>query len=249
MIPYLRKEKIMTLLHEHDVITIDHIKEHLPEISISTLRRDLKKLEEESLVIMLSGGAVKLRTPSEDLPVSAKETMHKEEKDIIAKLAADLVEDGDVVYLDSGTTCTTLMKLISKKKITIVTSNTAIMELNYILDSEVIFLGGSLNSSLSSVNGPLTDNNIKLFNYDKAFLGANGISAKNGVSTPSLIEANKKASVIDKSKEVYLLCDSSKFNKVFMARSFGVEQCIVISDKYDEDIGSLTKMITPKSKK
>lgn len=249
MIPYLRKEKILELLHKHDLITIEHIKEHLPEVSISTLRRDLKKLEEEGFLIILSGGAVKLRVPSDDLPVSTRETMYKQEKEIIANLANDLVQDGDVIYLDSGTTCTTLMKLISKKKITIITSNTAIMELNCILDSEVIFLGGSLNNALSSVNGPLTDRNIKLFNYDKAFLGANGIDAKHGVSTPSLIEANKKASVIERSKEVYVLCDSSKFSKSFMTRAFGVEQCVVISDKYDEDIGSVTKMITPKNKK
>lgn len=245
MIPYLRREKILTLLSDKDLVTLNEIQEYISNISISTLRRDLKYLEEEGKVVLLTGGAVKLCSADSDLPVSAKQSMHKKDKEIIALLASEIIKDGDIIYLDSGTTCTALMEHIYSRKITIITSNTAILQYVDILVAEVIFLGGKLNDSLSSVSGPLTDNNISIFNFDKAFIGANGVDINRGVTTPSITEANKKQRVIKQSNEVFLLCDSSKFNKVLMTKSFDIEQCIIISDKYDNEIGSRTKMIVP----
>lgn len=245
MIPYLRKEKILTLLSDKDLVTLNEIKENISDTSISTLRRDLKNLEEEGKVVLLTGGAVKLCSTASDLPVSAKQSMHKKDKEEIALLASTLIEDGDIIYLDSGTTCTALMEHIYKRKITIVTSNTAILQDIDTLVAEVIFLGGKLNDSLSSVSGPLTDNNISIFNFDKAFIGANGVDVNKGVTTPSITEANKKQQVIKQSREVFLLCDSSKFNKVLMTKSFDINQCIIVSDKYDNEIGSRTKMLVP----
>jgi len=246
MIPYLRKEKILALLNDKNLLTLDEIQEYIDGVSMSTLRRDLKKLEDEGKILLLTGGAVKLCSSATDLPVSTKKTMHKKNKEKIAILAAQLIENGDIIYLDSGTTCTALMELIYNKKITIVTSNTAIFHLVDKLVAEVIFLGGVLNDSLSSVSGPLTDKNISIFNFDKAFIGANGVDVTKGVTTPSMIEANKKQQVIKQAHNVFLLCDSSKFNKILQIKSFEVQQCTIISDKYDEIIGSRTKMIVPK---
>ena len=69
-----------------------------------------------------------------------------------------------------------------------------------------------------------------------------------GVTTPSIIEADKKQRVIKQAKDAFLLCDNSKFNKVLMIKSFEINQCIIISDKYDKEIGSKTKMIVPKNR-
>jgi len=90
--------------------------------------------------------------------------LHKKDKEEIALLAFELIEDGDIIYLDSGTTCTKLMELIFNRKIIIVTSNTAILQHVDTLVAEVIFLGGKLNDSLSSVSGSLTNTNISIFN-------------------------------------------------------------------------------------
>lgn len=245
MIPYIRKEKILAILNDSEIVTIDDLLKRIPETSMSTLRRDLKDLEKDDKVVLLSGGAVKLYSNASDLPVTAKQTMHKKEKEVIAELANSQIYDGDTIYLDSGTTCTALMNLICRRKITIITSNTAVFSLPSLAEAEVIFLGGRVNASISSVNGPLTDNNINQFNFDKAFLGANGIDVAMGVSTPNIVEANKKASVIKRAKEVYLLCDSSKFNKVLMSKAFDVEDCTIISDTYNEALGSKTTMLVP----
>lgn len=245
MIPYLRQEKILALLHDKGIATIDEIKDVIIDASVSTLRRDLKILEDEGKVVLLIGGAVKLASNASDLPACAKKTMHKLEKEAIAKIASQLIKDGDVIYLDSGTTCTALMRLIDRKKITVVTSNTSILQVSDRFACEVIFLGGRLNDSLYSVNGPLTDSNIALFNFDKAFLGANGVDAARGVTTPTIVEASKKKQVARQSKEVYLLCDSSKFGKVRMMKAFDLDQCVVISNAYNEEIGAITKLLTP----
>lgn len=245
MIPYLRKEKILTLLNDKELVTLEEIKEIISDTSISTLRRDLKTLEEQGKVVLLTGGAVKLSTNEADLPVSSKEAIHKEDKDQIAYLASQLINDGDLIYLDSGTTCTALMKYLNNRNITVVTSNTAILQFVDTLIAEVIFVGGRLNDSLSSVSGPLTENNLSIFNFDKAFIGANGIDVEKGVTTPSIIEANKKQLVAKNSKEVYLLCDSSKFNRVAAVKSFDIDECSIISNNYNEDIGAHTKIIYP----
>lgn len=245
MIPYLRQKKIMDLIYKSEVVSIEILQENLSDISASTLRRDLKKLENEGKIVMLSGGAVKLCLPSDDMPVSVKENLYSDEKQIVAELANNLVEDGDAIYLDSGTTCNMLFELIKKKRITIITSNVSILKTAGDIKAKIILLGGSLNSYLSSVDGALTEDNIKRFNYDKAFLGANGVDAVYGVSTPSMSEAAKKATVLKHSKKIYLLCDSSKFNKTFMSNAFSVDKCIVVSDRYDKTIGKITEMITP----
>lgn len=247
MVPYLRQKKILDIIYKNEVVSIEFLQNNLKDVSISTLRRDLKKLEQENKIILLGGGAVKIALSSEEIPVSVKENVYFDEKEIIAELANEIVKDGDTIYLDSGTTCSILFEKIAKKKIIIITSNTNIFKSNINIKAEIILLGGTLNYSLSSVNGEFTNESIKKFNYDKAFLGANGIDVFTGiVSTPSITEASKKITVISQSKECYLLCDSSKFNKHFMTNAFRLDKCIVISDKLDKDILKFTQMVTPK---
>jgi DeoR family fructose operon transcriptional repressor len=87
MIPYLRKKKIVEILENEEIFYIDDFLNHIEGISKSTLRRDLKDLEDEDVVVFLKGGAVKLKSQSLELPVSTKLGLQKKEKDIIAKTA------------------------------------------------------------------------------------------------------------------------------------------------------------------
>lgn len=245
MIPYIRKERIIEILKCGEVINIEELQHLIPEVSISTLRRDLKDLEKNEKVILLFGGGVKCRTNSLELPISTKLNIKTKEKEAIANIASNLINSGDTIYLDSGTTCTALLNKLHTKKITIITSNTQVFSMSENFKFDIIFLGGNYNPLISSVNGSLTDGNINHFNFDKAFLGANAIDIELGVSTPSIEEANKKRQVIKRAKESYLLCDSSKFGKALMSRAFGVDECIIISDKFDRALASKTKLLTP----
>ena len=147
--------------------------------------------------------------------------------------------------MDSGSTCTALLNKILNRKITIVTTNTSVFSIQQETQAEIILLGGRYNPVISSLNGPLTDSNIQTFNFQKAFLGGNGIDAEKGVSTPNLVEANKKQEILTNAKKAYLLCDSSKYDKVAAVKAFSTEDVTIISDAYHEKIGEITKIISP----
>ncbi|MFC6464998.1 DeoR/GlpR family DNA-binding transcription regulator [Marinilactibacillus sp. GCM10026970] len=243
MIPYERQEKILENLNREGILKIESLHKLIPKISISTLRRDLKELEKNGKIIMLTGGAVKAASSAVELSIKTKQSLYSKEKEMIANLALDQINDGEVIYLDSGTTCTAFLNKVINRKITIITTNASVLGIAEDIVAEVIILGGNFNPNISSLNGPLTDSNLQKFNFDKAFLGANGVDVKKGVSTPNLVEANKKKNVIKNSKKAFLLCDSSKFHINSTVKSFEINEVSIISNAYDEKIAEKTELI------
>ncbi|MGM0219462.1 DeoR/GlpR family DNA-binding transcription regulator [Enterococcus sp. AZ126] len=243
MIPYVRQEKIIEILENRELIRIEELQKLIPEVSISTLRRDLKELEGLNKVQTLSGGAVKLSSSVSELPMSTKSSLQTKEKLHIAELATREVLAGDTIYLDSGSTCTTLLREVLKKKIRIITTNTDVLRLTGDFEAEITILGGTYDPKISSLSGPLAEANIKKYVFDKAFLGANGIDLKFGVTTPNLVEAIKKKTVIEHAKKSFLLCDSSKFHKTSAVKSFDLNEVVLITDKVDAELGKEMKII------
>jgi DeoR family fructose operon transcriptional repressor len=243
MVPYERQERIIEKLHKEGFLKIEDLHRFLPDISISTLRRDLKELEKNGKIIMLTGGAVKIASPATELSIAMKQSLYSKEKEVIAGLGAELINDGEVIYLDSGTTCTALLNKIIHKKITIITTNASVLGISEIVNAEIIILGGKFNPLISSLNGPLTDDNLQNFYFDKAFLGANGIDPVRGVSTPNLVEANKKKNVIKNARQAFLLCDNSKFYINSTVKAFDLDEVTIITDHYDEQIAEITNLI------
>lgn len=244
MIPYVRQEKIIEILENRELIRIEELQKLIPEVSISTLRRDLKELEGLNKVQTLSGGAVKISSNVSELPMSTKASLQTKEKLYIAELAAREVVAGETVYLDSGSTCTALLKELLKKKIRIITTNTDVLRLTGEFEAEITILGGTYDPKISSLSGPLAEANIKKYVFDKAFLGANGIDLKFGVTTPNLVEAIKKKTVIDQAKKSFLLCDSSKFHKTSAVKSFDLNEVILITNKFDSDFSKEMTIIS-----
>ena len=111
MVPELRKEEILKSIKKRDISYIKDLAAEL-NISLSTVRRDVAALEQEGSVIVMRGGAVKYKAEDFDEPVVKKKLIHSEEKEIIARKAAALVEDGDCVYVDSGTTTVGMLKYL-----------------------------------------------------------------------------------------------------------------------------------------
>ena len=127
-----------------------------------------------------------------DQPIDTKEFENAREKAGIGKLAASLIEDGDTILIDSGTTTLEIVKNLHRfKHLTIVTNaiNIAIEALKY-ERFPVILLGGHLRLSSQSVVGPIAESNIKSFYCDKLFLGVDSFNITAGISTPNLEEAN-----------------------------------------------------------
>lgn len=243
MIPYERKKIILRKLNEQDVIILEELQKVLSDVSVSTIRRDLKDLEKAGHVTLLPGGAAKLFSRSTDVPITKRTTLNRNEKKDIALLAAKQVKLGETIYVDSGSTGEELLVELAKKKITLITSITNFKLPFQNVEAQVYSLGGFINFTNNSLKGDLTVQNIDYFNFDRAFIGANGVDSKFGYTTPDLSEAIKKRKVIEKSQEVYFVCDSSKFHQVYMSSIAPLADSILITNDTDDTINETLKRL------
>ena len=244
MIPYERQKKILSIIEERDLVKIDELQQIFDDVSVSTLRRDLKELEKNRKIESFSGGAFKKISTIGEIPISTKNTLESEKKDKIARRASELIVDGDTIYIDSGSTCTMILQYIVEKKITIYTTNADIFSVKENIVADIYVLGGRYNPVTSSMTGPFTEDILKNLFFNKSFLGANGIDEKLGVTTPTIEEATKKKMVKAHSDQVYLVCDSSKFHKLSNVKAFDLDDVIVISDKNDAKLNEKVSIIT-----
>lgn len=245
MIPYERQKKIVRLLADKDLVKIDELQTQLPNISISTLRRDLKTLETNGKIEYLVGGAIKAVMTTSELSMSQKTMLHDEQKQLIAVRAAKEVCDNESIYIDSGSTSSLLLNQLLDRDITIYTTNTTIFNISGEIKATVILLGGHYNPKISSLSGTLTENNLSDLYFDRAFLGVNGVDDEKGVTTPNISEATKKRLIRTNAKQTYLLCDSSKFHRISSVRAFDLENVILVSDKGDAVISKLVPILLP----
>lgn len=223
-------------LSNKELINLDELSIALKPASKSTIRRDLKILSDEGQVIMLHGGGVKLKRGSFDTPLNSRNILHVKEKEVIAKCAAELVNDGEVIYVDSGTTCFRMLKYLRNKRITVVTASVV-----FISDLEgsrldCIIVGGQVKKATASIVGPLTDNTLREMHFDKAFIGASGYDLVAGINTPDYQEANKKRIVKANSKICYVLADSSKEGIITMCKALELSDVILVTDKISETL-------------
>lgn len=233
LIPYVRKQKIIAALEKTELLYVEQLAELLG-ISISTVRRDVRRLAEEGMISALRGGAVKLKRGAYDTPLETKQLLNSDRKQRIARYAASLVATGDVIYLDSGTSVLYMAKYLRKKKITVVTSNTKAVD--ELLDSAatLITLGGEINKQLGSVVGSAAEMMLRSMYFDKAFLGASGYSLLGGVSTPDAREAMKKTIVHERSKDAYVLADASKAGMTSFCKAFDLSDAVLITDEEND---------------
>jgi len=247
MIPYERQEKLLVLLKRKRLVKIDSISSEFPDISESTLRRDVKELEKLGKVESVYGGAVKYLSNTDELPISKKSLINKEEKDVIATLASELVNDGDNIYIDSGSNGSILLSKLIHKHITIYTTNTSVFRQSMDdLNADIIVVGGLYSPITSSLSGAFTEEGLKNIFFDESFIGVNGVDPKNGMTTPNISEAVKKRIVREHSHETYVLCDSSKFYQTANVKAFDISAATIISDKTDKELAEYTKILSPK---
>ncbi|MGF7140185.1 DeoR/GlpR family DNA-binding transcription regulator [Roseimarinus sediminis] len=183
------------------------------EVSEVTIRKDLKYLEKNNILIRTRGGAIKQRVINTDLPILERRKKNVHYKKNIGKLAAGLIEDGETILLDSGTTIMELAKNISKGiEITIITNAIDIAyQLTEYTNIKVIVPGGFLRRNSISLVGEQAAETLRNYHFDKCFLSVDGIDAEKGLLTNNLEEAHLSRIAIHNSKEVILLADSSKF--------------------------------------
>jgi DeoR/GlpR family transcriptional regulator of sugar metabolism len=176
-------------------------------VSPSTIRRDLAALAGDGHVVRTYGGAVE-RSPRE------KDASHAEAKDAVAKAAAELVEDGEIVVLDAGTTTGRLATRLAHRRLTVVTNGlTAITALAASPTVELIVLGGRLRHPNEAIVGATVIEQLRHIGADRVFLGADGVTEDRGLCSPSLEQAHLKYAMLHSAREAYVLVDGSKLGQ------------------------------------
>ena len=165
------------------------------------------------------------------MPVISKFGKNVEEKERIAKYAADLVKDGESIYIDSGSTALMMIKYLREKNITVVTTNAMIYQELQTNNIKCIVAGGEINITAASIIGITTNNFLKKYYFDKAFIGMSGFSEGAGFNTPDLLEAEKKRIVHHNSTKSYVLADSTKSGKNTLCKVMELEEATIICDK------------------
>lgn len=209
-----RHAKIAELLNEKNSIKVNELAD-IFNVSESTIRRDLQDMEERGLLKRTHGGAVGAQKTNFEPTFKEKKDEQFNEKTDIAKLAASMIEDGDTIILDSGTTTMEIARLITAKNITVITNSIDVAsELSEKEQIELIVTGGTLRTTTRAMVGNITEAALKNFRVDKAFIGVNGISLEEGLTTPNFIEAQTKKAMINAANKVIVVADSTKFNQV-----------------------------------
>ncbi len=209
-----RHARILNMLQQKSKLYVSDLCAHF-SVSPATIRNDLRELEGRRMLKRTHGGAIPLEKAAFE-PATLKRVGNRESKRRIAAYAAGLVEEGDTIALDAGTTTMELAKcLASRSDVTVVTNDVRIaayLENNAALT--VVLIGGILRHGLGCTVGPLATAALSQLNVDKAFLGANACSIEKGFSTPDLQQAEVKKALIRCAAESIVLCDSSKFGRV-----------------------------------
>lgn len=210
-----RKKAILDLLAEDSGISVSTLSQKLG-VSVVTIRTDLANLEEEGFVIRTHGGAMPAFHPQ----ILERMRQDKERKASIAKAAAEKIQDGETVIVSAGTTTALIAKyLLGKRNIHIVTNNTLL--LTYARTNpqlRVTLVGGEFRPSEEGLVGPLAIQALDQVFVSKAFIGVDGISVKHGFTAHLVESADLVRKMAEQAKEVYAICDSSKFGKPGFAR-------------------------------
>lgn len=224
-----RHEEILLAVNRNEIISVKELVD-ITNTSESTIRRDLVDLEKKDLLVRVHGGAARVDNNFE-ASVESKTVIHSDEKELIAKYAAEVVVDGDYIFLDAGSTTFRLIKYLDKKKVTVVTNGiTHIPELmKYRISTYII--GGLVKDTTSALVGKTAHETLREYHFTKAFIGVNSLSIKGGYTTPDPEESMLKELAMKNSDKVFVLADSSKFNRNSFSKFGDLNQAIIITDR------------------
>ncbi len=226
-----RHSIILDMVNRQKSITVSELCMVL-KTSESTIRRDLNMLAEKGLLNKVHGGAIALNDTLEFVEhnVEEKVKLYIEEKAAIAKYAASLIEDGDFVYIDAGTTTEKMIDFLPDKNVTFVTNGFIHAKKLAKRGFKVLIPGGEIKSSTEAIVGAECILALQKYNFTKCFIGVNGISVKAGFTTPDGNEAGVKSAVAANSRQVYVLADHSKFDKISSVTFMALSDGIIVTD-------------------
>lgn len=245
-----RHAYILRLLDEKQTVKIQELVESTGA-SESTIRRDLTDLEHSRKLERVFGGAIlpgqNLKEPS----ISDKSTQFLEEKIRIAEFASSLIQQGDSIFLDAGTTTFQLIPFLKDKDLVVVTNGLTLVEALNEQGITTYLTGGLMKPRTGAFVGSHTISALRNYRFDICFLGINGFHAEYGYTTPDPEEAAVKQMASSLSRKTFALADHSKANKISFAKIMDLDRATLIVDEISKEANArlqkktIVKVVAP----
>ena len=238
LIPAERRNRIHEIIRDQGLVRVSTLSDLLGVAEV-TIRRDLEQIERDDILVERThGGAVYSRRMRLEPSYSEKDQIHREEKQQIGAEAAALIEDGDILLINSGSTTLQIFQhLADRKNLRVITSNMGALRETRELDLELIFIGGEYREESNSLVGPIALLSLQQVYGNKCFIGVDGVSIKYGLTTPILLEAEIARTMIERTRgQVIVVADHHKLGVVADFQTAPIEKIdiLVVDSGFDE---------------
>ena len=243
-----RLEKILEIVDEKGVVTVDELMDRLGA-SRSTIRRDLEQMDMGGKLKKTHGGAVRIDKPIvAELPLAVRQQMQTGEKARIGKCAADMVQNGDTIAICAGTTTFHMAAgLADKKDVTVLTNDIAIAAQIAALEGcRLIVAGGMLKDDSMTLVGMFTESMLSELHVETVFMSSDAVDPAVGFLDYNTDEILIKRTMLENSTRRVMLCDHKKFqNKAFMriCDLTDVDEIICGSELDEDMIGTVKEAV------
>ena len=233
---YKRKQQILMILEEKKKVLVEELAEEL-QVSTITIRRDLESFEKEGIVKRFYGGAELVKGALYDDPAKdVGDDLILKCKLSIAKKAADEVQNGDTIFLNSSSTALLMLDYLKGKRVLVITNNGKILEKNYDPMIEVVVTGGEINANKKSMVGDFALQMLRKIRASKCFLGVSGITETGEISTAILQETMINMLMMEQTNgKIYILADHRKIgsqNNFMIGNLEQMKRGCIITDSY-----------------
>ncbi len=255
MLTLERQAEILDILNKNKSATVDELAGEL-FVSSATIRRDLRVMEKQGLIKRSHGGAMPFKSNAEESAFAIREQENILGKKTIANLAVRLIKNGDSVFVDSSTTVGMLIPLLNNfNYLSVITTGlrNAIL-LSQTNNVKIYITGGQILNHSNSIIGTDTMDYISRIHANVSLISCSGVDLNNGFTDASIEQAKLKQQMRKNSDKIAVLCDSTKFGKVFLCKDFDFNEIdYLITEKlppqeYVEKLASTKcKLLTPET--
>jgi DeoR/GlpR family transcriptional regulator of sugar metabolism len=237
--PEERATDILEKLREQGRVSVSELSQELG-VSQVTVRADLQALADRKLIVRTYGGAIPASRGLADLSLARREQLHAVEKARIGQAGADLVSDGDAIFLDISSTALAISHhLRSRRQLTVITNSLAVaQDLMDATGVTVVMAGGIVDRETASLGGTMGLDCLRAFNIQKGFFGLHGISIGEGLTAVSTGLAEARQVMIQMCRQVIAVLDASKWGKVGLVSFASLQDvdCIITDSDAPTDL-------------
>ncbi len=255
MLTLERQAEILEILNKNKSVTVEELANEL-FVSGATIRRDLRAMEKQGLIRRSHGGAMPFKSIAEETAFAIREQENMNAKRTIANLAVRLIKNGDSVFVDSSTTAGQLIPLFNNFNfLSVITTGLRNAILLSQTDKVKIYItGGQILNHSNSIIGTDTMDYISRIHANFSMISCSGLDLANGFTDASIEQAKLKQQMRRNSDKVAMLCDSTKFDKVFLCKDFDFNEVDYLvseklpSNEYIEKLAKTRcKLLTPET--